>query len=89
MKSQEAAFRDMRKPAKKPKVAVVNTPATPKGIAKNKSRNERRKAARRTAALMREQGLPVAKKGAKTEAVAKEGDDADMEVEEVKEKEPE
>lgn len=77
----------MRKPAKKPKVAVVNTPATPKGITKNKSRNERRKAARKTAALLREQGLPVAKKGGTTEEVVKEADAAEMEVEEEKESE--
>lgn len=79
----------MRKPAKKPKVAVVNTPATPKGITKNKSRNERRKAARKTAALLREQGLPVAKKGAKADDVVKDADvaDAEMEVDEEKESE--
>lgn len=79
----------MRKPAKKPKVAVVNTPATPKGITKNKSRNERRKAARKTAAILREQGLPVAKKGAKTEGVVKEADAADAEMEAGEEKESE
>ncbi|RDW66566.1 hypothetical protein BP6252_10201 [Coleophoma cylindrospora] len=56
MRSQEAAFKASRKPAKKPK-QVVEQPraATPQKIVKNASRNERRKAARRVASLLRAQ----------------------------------
>lgn len=76
MKSQEAAFRSARKPAPKPKVAVEVKAATPKGIKKNKSRNDRRKAARKTAALMKAGGaVPAEKKQESAEVGAKENDD--------------
>jgi hypothetical protein len=56
MKSQENAFRAFRKaPAKKPKEVVVQAPAKPSGVKKNASRNERRKAARKVAALLKAQ----------------------------------
>lgn len=55
MKSQEAAFRQARKPAKKAKEVVEVKKATPQGVKKNKSRNERRKAARKTASLLKAQ----------------------------------
>lgn len=53
MKSQEAAFRDARKPAPKPKIVQPRNTATGSRVTKNKARNERRKAARKTASLMK------------------------------------
>ncbi len=53
MKSQEAAFKQARRPAKKTKEPVEVKPASARGVKKNKSRNDRRKAARRTASLLR------------------------------------
>jgi hypothetical protein len=61
MKSQEAVFKQARKPAKKPKEIAEVKAATPQGVKKNKSRNERRKAARKTASLLK------AQKGGKAE----------------------
>lgn len=57
IKSQDAAFRQSRKPAPKPKVQQPRNTATGSKVAKNKSRNERRKAARKTATLLKAQGL--------------------------------
>jgi len=57
IKSQEAAFRDHKKPKKAPKEAVVQNPAKPSGVKKNKARNERRKNARKVAALLRTQKM--------------------------------
>jgi hypothetical protein len=62
MKSQDAAFKQSRKPAKKPREITEVKAATPQGVKKNKSRNERRKAARKTASLLK------AQKGGKAEA---------------------
>ena len=56
MKSQEAAFKQSRKPAKKRKIPVQVKAATPQGVKKNQSRNERRKAARKRASLLKAQG---------------------------------
>jgi hypothetical protein len=53
MKSQEAAFKQARKPVKKVKETIEVKVATPRGVKKNKSRNDRRKAARRTASLLK------------------------------------
>jgi len=80
MKSQEAAFRSARKPAKKPKEVIEVQRATPKKIQKNASRNERRKAARKVASLMK------AQRGGQKEVVEKkdgEGEIEKMEVEKV------
>ncbi len=53
MKSQEAAFKQARKPAKKTRETVEVKAASARGMKKNKSRNDRRKAARRTASLLK------------------------------------
>jgi uncharacterized protein YciW len=74
MKSQEAAFRQARKPAKKVKETVEVKAATPAGIRKNKSRNERRKAARRTASLMKAGKLGKESEASNNEAKEDEGE---------------
>lgn len=51
MKSQEAAFKESRKP----KVVQPRKTATPSRVTKNAARNERRKAARKTASLLKAQ----------------------------------
>jgi hypothetical protein len=55
IKSQGAAFKQAHKPAKKPKQVVEVKAATPQGVKKNKQRNERRKAARKVAGLLKAQ----------------------------------
>lgn len=62
IKSQASAFRQSQKPQPKPKTPHVNKVATPKGVTKNASRNERRKAARKTAQLLKAQGVILGKK---------------------------
>jgi hypothetical protein len=63
MKSQEAAFKQSRKPAPKPKVVQPRNTATGNRVTKNAARNERRKAARKTASMLKAQkeGGEVAK----------------------------
>ena len=56
MKSQEAAFKASRKPVPKPKIIQARKTAIPKRINKNAARNERRKAARKVASLLKAQG---------------------------------
>lgn len=74
MKSQEAAFKAARKPAPKPKIVQPRNTATPKRVTKNAARNERRKAARKTASLLKAQkGGQGEKEIEKEEAVASEG----------------
>ncbi|CZS95378.1 uncharacterized protein RAG0_05039 [Rhynchosporium agropyri] len=69
MKSQEAAFRDARKPQPKPKVQQPVVKATGNKIAKNASRNERRKAARKVRSILKESGgVPSRKKNVEVEA---------------------
>lgn len=53
MKSQEAAFRASHKPAPKPKIVQPRKTATSARISKNAARNERRKAARKVASLIK------------------------------------
>ena len=55
MKSQEAAFKQARKPAPKPKIVLPRKTATPQRISKNAARSERRKAARKVASFMKAQ----------------------------------
>jgi hypothetical protein len=55
MKSQEAAFKQSRKPAPKPKVVQPRNTATGSRVTKNAARNERRKAARKTASILKAQ----------------------------------
>jgi hypothetical protein len=75
MKSQEAAFRDARKPAPKPKIVQPRKMATPQRISKNAARNERRKMARKTASLLKAQKDGNLSQEEKTEDVEKaEGD---------------
>lgn len=64
MKSQEAAFRIAKRPAKKVTVVTEVKPAGPKGVKKNKSRNDRRKNARKTASLIKAGQLIVESKKA-------------------------
>ena len=78
MKSQEAAFRDARKPQPKPKVQQPVVKAAPNKIAKNAARNERRKAARKVKSMLKESGAAVNSKKtvpAKTEAAS--GDESE------------
>ncbi|RKF58386.1 hypothetical protein GcM3_182019 [Golovinomyces cichoracearum] len=56
MKSQEAAFRSASKLSRKPKKSKISDPVsapTPRKIKKNAARNERRKAARKTASMLK------------------------------------
>lgn len=77
MKSQEAAFKASRKPAPKPKITQPRNTATPARVTKNAARNERRKAARKTASLMKAQkGTAVGEGGAEEES--KEGERAEV-----------
>ncbi|KAL5328888.1 hypothetical protein ACEPPN_002396 [Leptodophora sp. 'Broadleaf-Isolate-01'] len=76
MKSQEAAFRDARKPQPKPKVQQPVVKATPNKIAKNAARNERRKAARKVKSMLKEGGAPVTGKKAVVVEAA-EGDESE------------
>jgi len=55
MKSQEAAFKQSRKTAPKPKVVQPRNTATGSRVTKNAARNERRKAARKTASMLKAQ----------------------------------
>lgn len=81
MKSQEAAFRSHLKPKKAKEEAVVQTPAKPAGVKKNRARNERRKAARKTASLLRAQKGKVDE----AEGVSSVSGEGEGEAEEVKE----
>ncbi|TVY53703.1 hypothetical protein LCER1_G006150 [Lachnellula cervina] len=67
MKSQEEAFKSSRKPAPKPKNPQPRNTATGSRVTKNASRNERRKAARKTASMLKastgkEEGVKVVEK---------------------------
>jgi hypothetical protein len=55
MKSQEAADKSSRKPAPKPKNPQPRNTATGSRVSKNVARNERRKAARKVASLLKAQ----------------------------------
>ena len=55
MKSQEAAYKASRKSAPKPKIVQPRNTATPQRVSKNVARNERRKAARKAASLLKAQ----------------------------------
>ena len=86
IQSQEAAFRNSRKPKKVKKEPIERKTATPKGIVKNAKRNDRRKAgrARRAAekALKESGGGGEVKnqgEGEGEEGVKEEGDDEDEE----------
>ncbi|KAL2075486.1 hypothetical protein VTL71DRAFT_429 [Oculimacula yallundae] len=74
MKSQDAAFRDARKPQPKPKVVQPVVKATPNKIAKNASRNERRKNARKVKSMLKQSGGVVSEKK-KNEVVKATGED--------------
>merc|ERR1712098_914441 len=74
MKSQEAAFRDARKPQPKPKVQQPVVKAAPNKIAKNAARNERRKAARKVKSMLKESGAAVNSKKSVPKAGAASGD---------------
>lgn len=78
MKSQEAAFRDARKPAPKPKIVQPRNTATPQRVSKNAARNERRKAARKTASLLKAQKSGSLAQSVNSEEVKKASED-DME----------
>merc|ERR1712098_862222 len=76
MKSQEAAFRDARKP--QPKVQQPVVKAAPNKIAKNAARNERRKAARKVKSMLKESGAAVnSKKSVPAKAEAASGDESE------------
>merc|ERR1711977_601477 len=76
MKSQEAAFRDARKP--KPKIQQPVVKAAPNKIAKNAARNERRKAARKVKSMLKESGAAVnSKKSVPAKAEAASGDESE------------
>ncbi|TVY31283.1 hypothetical protein LOCC1_G008691, partial [Lachnellula occidentalis] len=53
MKSQEELFKASRHPAPKPRNPQPRNTATGNRVTKNASRNERRKAARKTAVLLK------------------------------------
>jgi|ERR1711964_403310 len=78
MKSQEAAFRDARKPQPKPKIQQPVVKAAPNKIAKNAARNERRKAARKVKSMLKESGAAVnSKKSVPAKAEAASGDESE------------
>jgi len=63
MKTQEAAWKASRKPVRKPKEVILQPrgETTPQKVSKNASRNERRKAARKVASLLRVQRVTAVK----------------------------
>jgi len=65
MKTQEAAWKASRKPARKPKEVIFQPrgETTPQKVSKNASRNERRKAARKVASLLRVQKVTAVREG--------------------------
>ncbi|TVY73300.1 hypothetical protein LSUE1_G009127 [Lachnellula suecica] len=78
MKSQEAAFKQSRKPAPKPKIVQPRNTATPSRVTKNAARNERRKVARKVASMLKAQkgGVEGEKENVGKESAQKEAEEA-------------